>query len=70
MIELNKTYSSKTLAVALGITYGTLRVHRKEYEEHLAKFYVYTKSNKANATYYLFTEEIVPYISYKKYKDL
>lgn len=71
MIELNKTYSTKFLAEkGLEIGYGSFRNYRKEYEEHLAKFYEYSKVQKGNGTYYTFTKIIAPYISYKEYKTL
>ena len=41
MIELNKKYSSKELAEAIGISDKTLRNNRKNYENHLSLFYDY-----------------------------
>lgn len=70
MIELNKQYSTKELADALEISYSWMRRNRAPLEEHLGKFYDFTKSKQGNATYYLFTESICPYISYKEYKKL
>lgn len=70
MIELNKIYSTKTLAQALNITYGSYRNNRKEYEEHLAKFYQYEIAHKGNGIYYTFLVEMYKYIPYKEYKAL
>lgn len=71
MIELNKIYSTRSLAEeGLAISYGSFRNYKKEYEEHLAKFYEYTKIQKGNGTQYTFTKAIAPYISYKEYKTL
>lgn len=70
MIELNKQYSMKTLSENLNISYGTFRNNRKLYEEHLAKFYLYSIEQKGNGTYYTFIEEINPYIPYKEYKQM
>lgn len=70
MIELEHKYSTKSLAEALGISYDHYRKNRQEYEAHLAKFYVYTKSSKGNAVYYTFEKEMYPYVPYREYKAM
>lgn len=70
MIELNKIYSMKELAEAINITYGTFRNNRKEYEEHLAKFYQYNIIHEGNNIYYTFISELYSYVPYKKYKAM
>lgn len=70
MIELNKKYSSKELAEALGTGYNNLRRYREEYEEHLAKFYDCDKEYKGNAVYYIFKEQLFNYIPFKEYRRL
>ena len=37
--ELNKPYSSKEVAEILGVTYGTFRNHKEDYEVRLSKGY-------------------------------
>lgn len=68
MIELNKKYLTKDLAKELEVSYDHLRRYRNEYEEHLSKFYVYSKTMKGNAATYVFEQELYPFISYKEYK--
>lgn len=70
MIELNKKYSTKQLAIALEISYQHLRQNRKVYEEHLQKFYLMLIQNKGNTIYYVFEKELYPYVSYKEYKAM
>lgn len=70
MIELNKIYSTKTLAEAMDISYQWLRQNRKEYEEHLSKFYQYKTERKGNGIYYTFLTELYEYVSYKEYKAM
>lgn len=68
MIELNKEYNAKKLVQALNISYSTFCNNRKEYEEHLAKFYLYTKTAKGRSNIYVFTKELGTYISLKEYR--
>lgn len=70
MIELNIKYSTKQLAEALEITYGSFRNSRKEYETHLTKFYNYEIIKKGNTTYYNFLSSMYEYIPYKEYKAM
>lgn len=70
MIELNKSYSTKTLAEAMNISYQWLRQNRKEYEEHLSKFYKYNIESKGNSIYYTFFEELYSYVPYREYKSI
>lgn len=70
MVKLNQRYSTKTLAEALDISYGTFRNRKQDYEEHLAKFYIYTKVFKGNAVYYIFEKEMYPYVPYREYKAM
>lgn len=71
MIELNKSYSTKQLANdGLSIAYSTFRGNRKEYEQHLSNFYLYSKTSKGNTTYYTFIEQKATYMPYKEYKKL
>ena len=69
MIELNKKYSTKTLAEALEISYGQFRNAREKYEKHLSYFYDYTVSTKGNGTYYIFKEQYDEYIPYREYSN-
>lgn len=70
MIELNQRYSTKALAEVLGISYGAFRNKKQEYEEHLAKFYIYTKIFKGNTVYYTFEKEMYPFVPYREYKAM
>lgn len=70
MIELNKKYSTKELAEKCNLSYGAFRNHRKEYETHLSKFYIYEIIKKGNTTYYNFINELYSYVPYKEYKAL
>lgn len=70
MIELDKIYSTKVLAEVLNISYDHFRKHRKEYEEHLSKFYSYNITHKGNGIYYTFTANLYEYVPYKEYKAL
>lgn len=68
MIELNEKYTTSQLAAALGVSYGTLRNQRKEYEKHLSLFYFFEKEDSGRATYYTFCSQIDDYIPYKDFK--
>lgn len=70
MLELNKRYTTKDLAKNLEVSYDHFRKYRKEYEEHLTKFYLYTTERSGNTIYYVFYKELYEYISYKKYKAM
>ena len=67
MIELNKKYSSKELAEAIGISDKTLRNNRKNYENHLSLFYDYDTVVQGRGIYYTFLEQYSPYIPYKEF---
>ena len=67
MIELNKKYSSKELAEAIGISDKTLRNNRKNYENHLSLFYDYDIVVQGRGIYYIFLEQYSPYIPYKEF---
>lgn len=67
MIELNKKYSSKELAEAIGISDKTLRNNRKNYENHLSLFYDYDTIVQGRGIYYTFLEQYSPYIPYKEF---
>lgn len=67
MIELNKKYSSKELAEAIGISDKTLRNNRKNYENHLSLFYDYDIVVQGRSIYYTFLEQYSPYIPYKEF---
>lgn len=67
MIELNKKYSSKELAEAIGISDKTLRNNRKNYENHLSLFYDYDTVVQGRSIYYTFLEQYSPYIPYKEF---
>lgn len=67
---LNQNYSTKQLATVLSISYDHFRKYRKEYEEHLSKFYIYEIIKKGNTTYYNFINELYEYVSYKEYKAM
>lgn len=67
MIELNKKYSSKELAEAIGISDKTLRNNRKNYENHLSLFYDYDIVVQGRGIYYTFLEQYSPYIPYKEF---
>lgn len=68
MIKLNQQYSTKALAIALELSYDHFRKYRQEYEDHLGKFYNYTKTSKGSSVLYLFEQELYPYVPYKEYK--
>lgn len=70
MIELNKSYSTKTLAQELQVSYDHFRKYRKEYEEHLAKFYQYNVKHQGKGIYYTFFTESYNYVPYKEYKAM
>lgn len=71
MIELNKQYSTKTLAQELNISYNQLRKVRGKYEEHLRRFYEFKIIYKGNnSIYYVFTEEKGAYLPLREYTKL
>lgn len=70
MIELNKKYSTKDLAIALDITYDHLRKYRQEYEDHLNKFYSIKIDKKGRSLVYTFIEQLFDFIPYKEYKKM
>lgn len=69
MIELNKKYSTKELAQAIGVSYGQFRNIREKYESHLALFYDFTINTKGNGTSYIFNQQFDDYIPYKEYSN-
>lgn len=69
MIELNKKYSTKELAQAIGVSYGQFRNIREKYESHLALFYDFTINTKGNGTSYIFNQQLDNYIPYKEYSN-
>lgn len=69
MIELNKKYSTKELAQAVGVSYGQFRNIREKYEKHLALFYDFTINTKGNGASYIFNQQFDDYIPYKEYSN-
>ena len=69
MIELNKKYSTKELAQAIGVSYGQFRNIREKYESHLALFYDFTINTKGNGISYIFSQQFNDYILYKEYSN-
>lgn len=69
MIELNKKYSTKELAQAIGVSYGQFRNIREKYESHLALFYDFTINTKGNGISYIFSQQFNDYIPYKEYSN-
>lgn len=70
MINTDILYSTKDLAKALEVSYDHLRKYRKEYEEHLFKFFDMNIIKKGNSISYIFTKQLYGYIPYKDYKAL
>ena len=70
MITLNKSYSTKALAQELKVSYDRFRKYRKEYEEHLAKFYQYNVEQQGKGIYYIFLTELYDYVPYQEYKAM
>lgn len=60
--ELNKPYSSKEVAGVLGVTYGTFRNHKEDYEARLSKGYKWEKVK----TKYYFREKVGTIYATKK----
>lgn len=68
MIELilNKPYSTKELAEALGITYGSFKNRKNEYLDSLSRAYEYETSYKGRGIFYTFTSQITEYNGYER----
>lgn len=68
MIELtlNKPYSTKELAEALGITYGSFKNRKNEYLDSLSRAYEYEISYKGRGIFYTFTSQIAEYNGYER----
>lgn len=63
MIELNKTYTQKELAAALGVNYGTFKNNKDVYLNQLDAAFEYTVEYKGRGQYYTFTSVIEDYES-------
>lgn len=70
MIELNKPYTCKELALELGISYQTFRRNKIREEKHLRLFYDYNIIKQGNSIIYTFNEQYADFIPYKEYKKI